>query len=396
MSRSFRQLLSAAIALLLLLQQLLADTTSDDQLLDILLEVEETNAWLEALEEEKALLLSALQWQSFLDVQLHIGAGYSDNYLRRRIAVPSRYSHFSSEIFWAGWGSRHQWQAYLFAEGSYYHAAVPATSEAIAIAQLSHRLTAGSISISNTLGAFAGDQIYDASLLLEGLPRQERLRQIRPEWNALITYQPADQHRIEAGAGGRRTAYADSDQDNWRAQAQLRYAFIPSPAHTLSATLQFWQERYDHRQARSNNGSQLGEKLRLNSASLKLDLRSRLFSDRVTVAAYVSGQMEREAMGEYDASDSLRSGLSASAEYSRLRLDSGIDWLSRRYRERTISFFDSRPQRQEYLTAYGKLSWRWTDQMTTSVEVQYEDYSSNVATDQYRQVRTQFSIQWQK
>jgi hypothetical protein len=395
MSRSSRQFLSAAIALLWV-PLLHAETATDDQLLDILLEVEETNAWLDTLEEEKAFLLSALQWQSFLDVQLHIGAGYSDNYLRRRVAVPSRYSHFNSEIFWAGWSSRHQWQAYLFAEGSYYHAAVPATSEAIAIAQLSHRFSFNSLSISNTLSAFAGDQIYDSSLLLEGLPRQERLRQVRPEWNALVTYQPADQHRIEAGAGLRRTAYADSDQDNWRAQAQLRYAFIPSPAHMLSTTLQFWQERHDERTARTSNGSQLGDKLRLNSASLKLDLRSRLFSDHVTVAAYVSGQMEREAMGEYDASDSLRSGLSASAEYGQLRLDSGIDWLSRRYRGRTISFFDSRPQRQEYLTAYGKLSWQWTKQMTTSVEVQYEDYSSNVTSDQYRQVRTQFSIQWQK
>jgi len=330
----------------------------------------------------------------FWSASLRGGGGHSSNFLKRGSALGSGYFQLEGDAFFNAIFARSSLTLLAFAEHTRYTRDAEADNETIAFFHGNWtRLSSRTWSYGAELDAFYGDQIYDASLVLNGTPVGASLRQFRPEASVFSEWAVGSHDTL----GLRRAEFGDASDDYWRPVAEATWERVWGRALGTEARLSYYEERYDEQVARAATGLRLSpeERLTVRGASLEnlVTFNPRRWPG-LKASLRFGAAREMETSGWFKDANRFWGALGASHDFGFMRLALNGRWQSTRYRERQVGFIDARPVRQTYRTL--KLEARKPLPWNTSLRVAVEwlQFDSRVAGETFSERRVESTLEW--
>ena len=104
------------------------------------------------------------------------------------------------------------------------------------------------------LEVFYGDQIYDASLLSNGGPKGENLRQFRPRAGLFADWYLSGRDRWQAGFSIERVDYSFPQEDFWEPAVTTEWERLWTKSLTGTTRLGISRQIHDDKTARNRRG----------------------------------------------------------------------------------------------------------------------------------------------
>ncbi|MFO7724975.1 MAG: hypothetical protein R6V45_05440 [Oceanipulchritudo sp.] len=325
-----------------------SDSHGEDDWEQLLLESEELLEWsADPLDDIVSEPAAMILWS----VGLKAGAGSSDNFLKRLNPVSSSYATLEGDVFFNALLENSSFTALLFGEVVEYNRQTEAGTEAIMFFNANWTRFAGAWAYGTEVDIFYGDQIFDASLDLAGIPEGESFRQLRPQFSLFTEWKPGRRDLLRLEAGLRRASFQDETEDYWRPQVDFTWDRKISSSISISTELSTYREFYDEERSRLPNGL-------LVSPPSTLEIQgARLLQELVLEPAFLSGfkaiarlgyRWEDSLEGSHEDLTRLDASLRCALKTALVDVRATGRWQNTRYDERQVGFIDLRTLRRTY------------------------------------------------
>ena len=332
-----------------------------------------------------------------LTASLRAGAGYSDNFLKRPVAVDSSFYHFEAD-FWLSWFlEKSTLSALVYGETNIYENKVDADDEFLTFAQLAWSRPGDRSELGAEVVTLFADQIYDASLSPNGAPTGTRIRQLRSEAMTYLDWFPGRRDRLRASVAAVRAEYNLDNEDYWEPVLGFEWERIWRKGLQTTSVATLSREFFDDAVGRNAAGTILPEAEDLLVDRLLLEQRLKWNPpdwEWLEVAASAGIAWEEDQAGSYESlRQSWVSGKAkVSGKWGQLKLTAR--WREIRYDERQVDFFDPTPilHTQRSLQTEYKLPLPWS--LAVYLRGEWTRLDSRVEDSRYTEQRGEILFQW--
>lgn len=373
-----------------------------------LLEAESTDAeWDELYAETEAILdfsedpLADLDLEpgvlTIWSVSLKAGAGTSDNFLKRPLAADSNYLRTEGDLYLNTLFEHASLTALLFGEYTFYEENTAANSETNAFFHANGSRFSPDWTWGAEVDVFYGDQIYDASLSINGTPVGASLRQFRPELTFFAEWILGRRDALRLEGAVRRATFGDPDDDYWRPSIRAEWRRLWAASLETTTEIRLYGESHDADVARSPTGIALspGQKLELGGLRVEqaLDWNPAQW-EAFSADARLGAAFEEERNGFYESNAHYWAGLAARLDLEILKFRLTGRLQHTRYRDRQVAFLDDRPLHQTYkilkLEVKKPLPWN----LDLMMRVEWTDFDSRRTNEVFSEKRAEVLLGW--
>lgn len=334
---------------------------------------------------------------SFWSLSLRAGGGQSDNFLKRPNPVSSRFLKAEGDVFLNTLFEKASLTALLYAEYSLYERDAEAHSETLAFLHVNGTRFLGDNAYGVELGAFYGDQVYDASLTVDSEPLGTNLRQFRPQAEAFFQWQPGRRDALRTAAGLVRATFGDSDDDYWQPSLSLEWTHAWAPGWVTATEISAYREYYDVDVPRTAAGLPLDARGRLEVGGLSIEETVKwedAILQNLDLSLRAGAAIERDDAGQYQDLQRYWSSLSASYEWRETDFSVSGRWQNTRYDDRQAAILDPRPLRHTYRNLKVEISRGFPWNTSLKARVQWTDFHSRNNADDFSERRIEILLGW--
>jgi hypothetical protein len=333
----------------------------------------------------------------FYSTSLSVGTGYSDNYLKGSNPDGSGYLVVEADA-WINWlGDRDSITGMLFAEANSYFEDEKSTEEYIAFARGIWTRQSGDFEYGTELELFYGDQVYDASLLSNGGPKGENLRQFRPGAGLFADWYFSSRDRLRAGFNIQRAEYSFPEEDWWEPVLATEWEHLWTRFLTTTTRVEFSRRMHDDKKARRSDGFEIrpGRTLLVNRLVAEESL---LFNwkrlDWLDLHLNFGLVLEDDRVGEYESQTEAWVSLATKVKWSSGHVRLNARWTDIRYRQRQVGYFDKRRLEQTHASLKLELKKKLPWNLAVYLRGEWSRFDSLVKDEEYKEQRVEGLVGW--
>jgi hypothetical protein len=357
----------------------------------------ETDLFLEEANDPLADLEAPDEQLVFWTFSLSAGAGHSTNFLKRSNAVSSPFIKTEADFILNAILEHSQLTALIFFEGIRYDEKAEVDQEAIVFLRTNWTEFRTTYSYGIEANVFYGDQIYDASLSVDGVATGASLRQLRPEIGFFGEWDMGSVDSLKTVLSLGREIIEDEDENYWRPGLSVEWNRVWTGSFGSRTGVSVYQEFYDDKVAHAADGSTILPETQLEPVGLQIEevlTWKPVKWNSLSTSLRFGAAAERDSNDEYDALKRFWASFNGTLDLKFAKVGINGIWQDTRYDDRQVSSTDTRPVHQIYRTLQLEVEkdLRWNFSFIASV--QWIEFSSRVSDDSFSERRVQALLDW--
>lgn len=342
-------------------------------------------------------LLPLQQEDLFYSASIATGAGYSSNFLKRKIPFSSPYLSVEADASISWLGDHSTATGMLFVEGTFYQEGTNTSDEYLLFARGNWTASGNRFEYGIEGEVFYGDQIYDASLVSSPTPVGEPLRQWRPQAGVFADWYVTAQDRLRLGLSTLRVEFDVPEEDYWEPIVLSEWEHLWSKTILSQTRLEFSRQLFDDKQGRNADASDLqpGQTLRVNRLSLEQEVSYKPTQwNWLDLRLNLGLTWEHDRVGDYD---SLRQSWASfntrmAWKWGQVRLNAR--WMEIRYDDRQSGYFEQTPLLQTHRALKVELRKPLPWDLTLTLRGEWIHFDSRSSDESYHERRAEALLSW--